>query len=192
MVSRETLVTVLSFQLRIPIVDLKHVEVDPEALSLIPEDFARKNQILPVGFDTDGSLRVATMMPNDFALSTQLSSMTGRQIKFALALGGGLKELVDRTYAVRGGGLAAPPQPPAPGGAAVAPAAGRAIATVTDTGAVVGGELGALSAVQAVETVTLQAVKRRASDIHLVPTSDSSKVLFRRGILTRLPGSGYL
>jgi len=178
MVSRETLVTVLSFQLRIPIVDLKHVEVDPEALALIPEDFSRKNQILPVGFDTDGSLRVATMMPNDFALSTQLSSMTGRQIKFALAPGGGLKELIDRTYAVKSGGLTAPVPAP-PGGVAPAPAAGRAIATVTETGAVVGGELSALSAIQAVETVALQAVKRRASDIHLVPTSDSSKVLFR-------------
>jgi len=36
-----------------------------------------------------------------------------------------------------------------------------------------------LPAVQAVDMVTLQAVKGHASDIHMVPNSDSSKVLFR-------------
>lgn len=36
-----------------------------------------------------------------------------------------------------------------------------------------------LPAVQAVDMITLQAVKGHASDIHMVPNSDSSKVLFR-------------
>jgi type IV pilus assembly protein PilB len=69
-VARETLVTVLSFQLRIPIFDLKNQDVDPDAVRLIPEEFAREHRILPVSFEPDGSLRVATLMPNDFQLST--------------------------------------------------------------------------------------------------------------------------
>ena len=93
-VARETLVTVLSFQLRVPVVDLKSTQVDPEAVGLIPEDFARQHRILPIGFDPDSSLRIATLMPNDFQLSTQLSSMTGHQTKFALALSGNLDELI--------------------------------------------------------------------------------------------------
>jgi type IV pilus assembly protein PilB len=92
-VARETLVTVLSFQLRIPIFDLKNQDVDSDAVRLVPEEFAREHRILPVSFEPDGSLRVATLMPNDFQLSTQLSSMTGRQTKFALALSGDLDEL---------------------------------------------------------------------------------------------------
>ena len=59
-VARETLMTVLSFQLRIPVVDLKSVQVDPEAVALVPEDFARQHNILPTGFEADGSLRIAT------------------------------------------------------------------------------------------------------------------------------------
>ena len=98
MVARETLTTVLSFQLRIPVVDLKTVQVDPDAVRLLPEEFAREHTILPVGFESDGSLRIATMVPNDFQLSAQLSSITGRQTKFALALSGGLDELIERTY----------------------------------------------------------------------------------------------
>ncbi len=184
-VSRETLVTVLSFQLRIPIADLKHAEVDPNAVKLVPEEYARQNHVLPVAFDADGSLRIATMTPNDFQLSAQLSSMTGRQIKFALALGGNLDDLISRTYAIRGS-PPAPAHPGAPGG--LAPAAPRAV-TITEAqaGGILGGDLAAVPAVQAVEMVTLQAVKRKASDIHLVPTSDSSKVLFRiDGVLQRI------
>ena len=87
-VARETLTTILSFQLRVPVVDLRTVEVDPEAVRLVPEEFAREHSILPVTFETDGSLRVATMVPNDFQVSAQLTSITGHQTKFALALSG--------------------------------------------------------------------------------------------------------
>ena len=92
MVALETLVTVLSLQLHVPVVDLGHVEVDPEALALIPEDYARQHRMMPIGFDTDGSLRVATLMPNDFELSSELSSVTGHQTKFVLAIGGKLED----------------------------------------------------------------------------------------------------
>lgn len=109
MLAQETLVTVLSFRLRIPVVDLRHVEVDPEAVSLVPEAYARQNGVMPTGFDPDGSLRIATRMPNDFQLSSELSSLTGRQTKFVLAIGGKLEDLIDRIY-----GSAPPPAPPAP------------------------------------------------------------------------------
>lgn len=179
MVARETLMTVLSFQLRIPVVDLKTVKVDPEAVRLVPEDLAREHSVLPIGFESDGSLRIATMVPNDFQFSVQLSSVTGRQTKFALALSGGLDELIDRTYI-----SAPPPQAPRP---ADGPAADGGVVTdvaVTEAPAdaapgLLGQDVSQLPAIQAVEMVTLQAVKRHASDVHFVPTSDSSTVLFR-------------
>ena len=173
-VARETLMTVLSFQLRIPVVDLKSVQVDPQAVTLVPEDFARENNILPVGFEADGSLRIATMVPNDFQLSSRLSSLTGRQTKFALALSGGLDELIDRTYAAGVGPTPAPVGEPEAGTeVALAPSVGET------SGGLIGQDVAGLPAVQAVELVTLQAVKRKASDIHIVPTADSSNVLFR-------------
>ena len=176
-VARETLMTVLSFQLRIPVVDLKTVQVDMEAVKLVPEDLARQHSILPIGFEPDGSLRVATMAPNDFQLLTQLSSSTGRQTKFALALSGGLDELIDRTYA-----SGATVRPQAPPSQETAPQAGLAVASQeapAGDGGLLGQDVSQLPAIQAVEMVTLQAVKRRASDVHFVPTSDSSSVLFR-------------
>jgi hypothetical protein len=114
-IGRETLVTALSFQLHVPVVDLKRVEVDPEALKLLPEQYAREHRVLAVAFAPDGSLRIATKSPNDFQLSAQLSSVTGRQVRFMLALGDGLEELIDRFYAT---GPPSPPQPTEAGGVA--------------------------------------------------------------------------
>ena len=178
MVARETLMTVLSFQLRIPVVDLKTVEVDPEAVQLVPEEFAREHNILPVGFEGDGSLRIATMAPNDFQVSTQLSSITGRQTKFTLALSGALDELIERTYSSSPlQGPAGPaPSPRGEPGTAVATAPAEA---PSRDGGLLGQDVAQLPAIQAVEMVTLQAVKRKASDVHIVPTSDSANVLFR-------------
>ncbi|MCI0845502.1 MAG: type II/IV secretion system protein [Chloroflexi bacterium] len=174
MLAQETLVTVLSFQLRIPVVDLRHVQVDPEAVKLVPEDYARQYGVMPTGFDTDGSLRIATRMPNDFQLSSELSSVTGRQTKFVLAIGGSLEELIDKVYSTGSPQRAAAADAPTP--------SLDSPLVLTDAPAstgVLGQDLSALPAIQAVEMVTLQAIKRHASDIHMVPQSDSSKVLFR-------------
>jgi type IV pilus assembly protein PilB len=174
MLAQESLVTVLSFQLRIPVVDLRHVQVDPEAVRLVPEHIARQYGVLPTGFDSDGSLRIATRMPNDFQLSAELSSVTGRQTKFVLAIGGRLEELIERIYSTSVPQRGGPEALGAPGARALAPAEAPHAG-----GALLGTDLSHLPAVQAVEMVTLQAVKGRASDIHMVPQSDSAKVLFR-------------
>ena len=175
MLAQETLVTVLSFQLRIPVVDLRHVQVDPEAVALVPEDYARQHGVLPTGFDTDGSLRIATRMPNDFQLSSELSSVTGRQTKFVLALGGKLEDLINRVYTSAPAHAAGrvPSGENGGGGELISAVATGAEATF------LGQDLSQLPAMQAVDMVTLQAVKANASDIHMVPSYDSAKVLFR-------------
>jgi len=164
--AQETLVTVLSFQLRIPVVDLRHVEVDPEAVRLVPEEYAHQNGVMPTGFDPDGSLRIATRMPNDFQLSSELSSLTGRQTKFVLAIGGKLEDLIDRVY----GSAPAQPAPTPPQTEPEGQAITFVPADAPSGGGVFGAGLGEMPAVQAVDMVTLQAVRSHASDIHMVPT----------------------
>lgn len=175
LVPRDTLIAMLSFQLRIPVVDLKTVHVDPDAVTLVPEEFARTNSVLPIGFEPDGSLRTATTSPNDFQLASQMASLTGRQAKFVVALSGSLDQLIETTYASlparRTDSLITWDSP---GRTAVTTTPQR---TVTD--GILGQDVSQLPAIQAVEMVTLQAIKRKASDVHFVATSDSSKILFR-------------
>ena len=153
---------------------MRYAQVDADVIQLVPEEYARQHSVMPIGFDTDGSLRIATKMPNDFQLSTELSSVTGRQIKFVLVTGGRLEELIEKTYA---SGLA-PQQAPDTD----APATSASVALVEEApigGGLLGQDVGLLPAVQAVDLVTLQAVKRNASDIHMVPSSGMARVLFR-------------
>ena len=174
LVSRDTLVTMLSFKLRIPVVDLKTVHVDPEAVAEVPEDFARSQGVLPIGFEPDGSLRTATTTPNDFQLASQIATLTGRQAKFVLALSGGLDELIARTYASL-------PARRTDADTAVAEDESdiKAVSQRPDARGILGQDVSQLPAIQAVEMVTLQAIKRGASDVHFVATSDSSRILFR-------------
>ncbi|MBI2919139.1 MAG: type II/IV secretion system protein [Chloroflexi bacterium] len=168
----ESLVTALSLQLRVPVVDLKQLQIDPEAVKLLPEQYSRQHRVLPVGFAPDGSLRVATKSPNDFQLASQLSSVTGRQVRFALALGEGLEALIDRCYA------AGPVARPKPGEGNVVVTGLPALEAQAGAGRLAE-SVAQLPAVQAVEFVALQAVKQKASDIHMVPQPDSARVLFR-------------
>ena len=182
LVTRDTLITVLALQLKIPVVDLKTVHVDPEAVKLAPEDLARKHRVLPIGFESDGSLRTVTLTPNDFQAASQLAAVTGHQPRFVLAIGGSLDELIERTYA------SLPASSPAgststrrrkAANAADAPDGPNGRTPDQQTPPLLGQDLTHLPAIQAVETITLQGIKRKASDIHLVPTSDAGSVLYR-------------
>ncbi len=175
LVSRDTLVTMLSFQLRIPVVDLKTVHVDPDAVAAVPEEFARSQGVLPIGFEPDGSLRAATSTPNDFQLASQIATLTGRQAKFVLALGGDIDELIARTYASLPARRAESTSPES-----LADEGAIGVASERpDARGILGQDVSQLPAIQAVEMVTLQAIKRGASDVHFVATSDSSRILFR-------------
>lgn len=98
MVGYETLLMVLSLRWRMPVVDLRHVEVDPRAVQLVPGEYASQHGVLPLGFEADGSLRIATRLPNDFLSPAELSSMTGRRVNFVLSVGNQLDKLIDMVY----------------------------------------------------------------------------------------------
>ena len=174
-VSRETIITLLSFQLKIPVVDLKTAEVDPEAVMLLPENFARDKKVMPVGFEPDGSLKVVTQAPNDFQVLSQIATITGRQARYAIALTSGLSELIERTYAdlPASEGLSQPESVPD-------------MARIEAAG-ILGQDVTQLTAVQAVEMVCLQAIKRKSSDVHFVPSAEACDIMFRLdGVLQKV------
>lgn len=96
--SKDTLTTVLSFHLKVPVADPRQVEVDPEAVRLVPEALATEANILPIATDRDGTLRVLMEDPGDFDTINKLATLTGRQIKAVLPIGDGLDELIKRNY----------------------------------------------------------------------------------------------
>ena len=82
-------------------IDLSQVVADPEALSMVPEDFSRKHRLLPIAFDNErNALTVAaTDMFNVIALD-QLKAALGGHIEIDTQLAGEaqLLEFTDLFY----------------------------------------------------------------------------------------------
>ncbi len=162
--SPETIATVLSFQLNIPVVELRQYKVQPEAVQLVPEHVARERHVIPLSVEND-SLRVATDNPEDIETLDLLTSLAGMKIRAVLPLHGGIQELIDANYK------------------ATAHLAEHLRATLPEKAEempLLKAEVVARApAVQAVDTILSQGIKERASDIHIVPREDSLDILYR-------------
>ena len=82
-------------------IDLAQVVADPEALNLVPEDFARRNHVLPIAYDpTDHVLTIATTEIFNVVALDQLRALLGPQIelKAQLAAEAQLGDYIDQFY----------------------------------------------------------------------------------------------
>lgn len=82
-------------------VDLSNVIADAEALKLVPEEFARRNHILPVAFeDASQTLMVAMADMFNVVALDQLRAMLGGQIQVQPVLAGEaqLEDYIDQFY----------------------------------------------------------------------------------------------
>ncbi len=82
-------------------IDLNQVLVDAEALNLVPQEFARRQRLLPIAFNAEmGELTVAITEVFNLAALDQLRAMVGTnaQIKTVLAGQAQLDEFIDQFY----------------------------------------------------------------------------------------------
>ena len=82
-------------------IDLAQVVADQEALNLVPEDFARRNHLLPIAYDqTDHVLTIATTEIFNVVALDQLRAMLGPnvELKTQLAAEAQLGDFIDQFY----------------------------------------------------------------------------------------------
>ena len=181
---RERVLTnVLAEQLGMAVVDLSRAEIDPEVVALLSEEDARRLGALPT--HRDGSrIEVAVADPMTENLDKQLIELLGSLVRIKLAVHSDLDQALDSAYAPSaelGDALrmfearqeerkAAQPQE-------------TLVQTVVDENAPV---------VKIVNVILEQAVRDRASDVHIEPMAESVRVRVRTdGALhqiTTLPG----
>jgi type IV pilus assembly protein PilB len=163
------LLALLSEQLSIPIVDLRRVHPDPDVLALLPESLVRSGTVLPISVD-DGALTVAVSSAPSPQFREKLTTAAGTQVTFVLANEGDIRTIIDRSYRALSG-------------------IDDLVGAFTDTesirtdGAVVGGLTGgtddASPVAQLVNRIVTQAVRERASDIHIEPQETELRVRYR-------------
>jgi type II secretory ATPase GspE/PulE/Tfp pilus assembly ATPase PilB-like protein len=149
-------------------IDLSQVIADPEALRQVPQEFARRNRILPIAFHAqDQVLTVATTEIFNVVAMDQLRAMLGAQIeiKTQLAAEAQLEDYIDQFYGYE--------------------LSVDGILKEIETGEIdydslqAGGDEYTQPMVRLVNALLVDAVKRGASDIHFEPEYAFMRVRFR-------------
>jgi type II secretory ATPase GspE/PulE/Tfp pilus assembly ATPase PilB-like protein len=149
-------------------IDLAHVVADPEALKLVPQDFARRHHVLPIAYDADErQLTIATTeIFNVVALDQLRASLgAGIEIKTQLAGEAQLEDYFDKFYGYE--------------------LSVDGILQEIETGEIdyqslgAGGDEYTQPMVRLVNALLVDAVKRGSSDIHFEPEYAFLRIRYR-------------
>jgi type II secretory ATPase GspE/PulE/Tfp pilus assembly ATPase PilB-like protein len=162
-ISMEDLMVILSSQFNVPMVDLKKIEAQPQALALVPEEIARKSSIIPLELDDD-SLLLGMAFPDDVRTLRDISTRTGKRLQIVMASITDIGNAIDLYYR-----------------------AGKEIqlnleqlradgASKTDSEIEMTAET---PVAQSLYLILRQAVRDRASDVHIEPQENRVRIRFR-------------
>ena len=98
-VDEKELTEFLSRQYGIPSIDLSSTEIDPEIIKLIPEDVARKYQIIPVS-RTGSTLTIAMADPSNIFAIDDVKFLTGYSVETVVASEAAMKGAIEQYYDV--------------------------------------------------------------------------------------------
>jgi type IV pilus assembly protein PilB len=176
LIREEQLTGFLSRQYGVPSVSLAHLDVDPDVLRLVPAGIARKHEVLPLKRVGD-SLTVAMADPANVFAVDDIAFMTNLQVLPVVAPQAAIRAAIGRVYDTGAG-----------------QSAGDVASALSDEGAEVIARPEALGTVDVVElqesadeppvvklvnTVLMDAVQKRASDIHWEPYEKVFRVRVR-------------
>ena len=154
-VDEVTVFRALAKQQGLPFVDLSKGSVSKEVLNLVPADLAVEQRLVPV-VEKGGALVIAIDDPSSRIVADQLQFQLGRDVKCALTTPTGLREALARYYGSAGGKAAAIEQS----------LAGTA-------------EGDDAPVIRLVARTFADALKMRASDIHMEPQQGGLRVRYR-------------
>lgn len=168
-VTEEAISQALSEQLHIPFVDLRRFNPKPELIRLLPEAQTRRFRAIVLD-EIDGGLRVGFVDPTDLQAYDELTRLLRRDIELAVVTEGQLLELVDQIYhrTEEISGLAQELR----ADLADAPVE---FGELLDTGLTAG----EAPVVKLLQMVFEEALRTRASDIHIEPQEHSLRIRFR-------------
>jgi type IV pilus assembly protein PilB len=161
------LLEVLSEQLHMPIVDLRNAAPAQEALEILPESVVRTVGALPMRLSDEGVAVAMAGPPTPEQLQT-LEHAAKRPVSVVLAPGSDIRTLIDRSYRALAGmdrlveafGISE----------SAYSAAEAEAGDVTQDSAPVA---------QVVQRIITEAVRERASDVHIEPQENALRIRFR-------------
>jgi len=171
LVSEEDIVTFFEEQLGIPRIDLRNYLIDAKILSLIPESLAKKYNLIPL-FKTGDILTIATADPLNVVALDEIRIKTKSNIEPAVATESELKNAINQYYGIGGSiediikSIDMKTLAIEEGKEEIEPEKLRNIAEEAPI-------------IKLVNLIILQAIRDKASDIHVEPEEENLKVRFR-------------
>ncbi len=165
LIDESGLVAALAKHLGLEFVDLDERLIDPQVASLVPESLARRYGLVPVGFDPHGRLQVAMSDPSNVLALDDVRTVTDREVVPVVGTRSAISAAIDRFLSAGddlddlGDGLMGEDDA----------SELEAIESVVDDAPIV----------RFVNALISQAVRDRASDIHIEPQEREVRVRYR-------------
>lgn len=156
---------------KVPFIDILKTGVSPEVLNLIPEQVARHYQLIPFALDkTNKVLSVAMVNPLDLAAVEFIRKKAGKEISTFISTQSDIFQAIDERYAQS---LSAEVTE-----ALKATGAAKESVRVVDSKRM-GEVIREAPIAKIVSTVLEFAIKARASDVHIEPLEEKTRVRYR-------------
>lgn len=167
--SEEKVFSMLSRQLNIPYIKLKDKDIEPLIIQKVPAKFASHYKIIPIEFK-DNVLTIAMTDPLDIRTMDDLRLLLGFDVKGVLASGLEIEEAIRKYYGVGAETLEKMISKEAPS---------REIQEAAEKAEDLEAMAEDASIVKFVNQILSEAIKSRATDIHLEPFQDELRTRFR-------------
>jgi general secretion pathway protein E/type IV pilus assembly protein PilB len=171
-VSREQVLSAIGDQFHMPIIDLGTTVVEPKVLEALPAKLVYKQNCVPISRN-ETTLTVATSDPFELSVLDELRLLTGCSIELVLADEDDLHKFIRTHYGVGGDTLGE--MTGAAGAVAADPASAEEIEQAQEA-----------SVIKLVNEILIEAIKDRATDVHIEPYERELIVRYRiDGVLLR-------
>jgi type IV pilus assembly protein PilB len=176
-VTEDKLIAFLSRQYGIQSITLSQLDIDPEVLKLVPEQIARKYEVLPIKRQGN-QLTLAMADPTNVFALDDVGFMTNLQVVPVVASQAAIRAAVDRSYDTKGSGIAE----------IVSEMEGAADVELVEGEEEISAKVDVFElkesadeapVVRLINMILVDAIRRGASDIHLEPYEKVFRVRFR-------------
>ncbi len=167
-VTEENIARALSDQLHYDMVELQNVEIEEEILKLVPANVLKKYKALPFEYSQDNlTLRVAMADPMDMAALDDINIITNMQVEPVVATTGSVMLAIDRYYGQ------------AEVNSALEEYTREKESQMMEQEDIYSEDVNNSPIVQLVKGMIEQAVRQRASDIHIEPMERQVRIRYR-------------
>ena len=177
-VKEDDILSVLSEQLAMPVVDLTDVPIDVQLLKEMPSRLIHRRKLLPIS-KSNGTLKVATCDPFDLYAFEELRLMTGLQVETVLASEADINRVVKKHLGVGGGTIEE----------LIEDEDGiEVVSDINPENSDLLEEAQEASVVKLVNEILVEALNQRASDVHIEPFENDLIIRYRiDGVLHETP-----